>query len=215
MKAQQPNVSNYKVCINKRYGTLSAENCRVQVSIGNPKYEGEKFVALMEWANRRYKRIDVIVSDTLQRHNLPEPDSAATWNKTRHEGLAWIKRNRRALQGTGLVMWDDLLVHPAYKAATNEIANAVKMTAVWDEIENTARQFARRNGSSIAASTDFLLEELAVFSVIFQHPAIDVYAGSWISNIFDVLQEKVPVFNNIRCLQVDFERKRTAELKAA
>lgn len=215
MKAQQPNVSNYKVCINKRYGTLSADNCRIQVSIGNPKYEGEKFVALMEWAKRRYKRVDVIVSDTLQRHNLPEPDSAATWNKTRREGLAWIKRNRTASKGVELIMWDDLLAHPAYKAATNEIANAVKKTAIREEIENTARRFTQRNGSSVTASTDFLLEELAVFSVLFQHPAIDVYAGSWISNIFEALQEKVPVFENIRCLQIDFERKRIIELKAA
>ncbi|MCB9989318.1 MAG: hypothetical protein H6868_08325 [Rhodospirillales bacterium] len=215
MKAQQRNASSYKVCINKRYGTLSTGNCRVQVSVGSPKYEGEKFAALMEWAVRRYEHVQVIVSDTLQRHNGPEPDSPAAWNKARRQGMEWIKRNRLALEGVELVMWDDLLAHPSYGPAASEIAAALRQAPVRSQIEGTAQQFARRNGASVVASINFLTEELAAFALLFQKPAIDVYAGSWISNIFEELKVEMPVFGNVRCLQVDFERDKSALKQAA
>lgn len=215
MKALPQNDSSYKVCINKRYGTLTADTCRIQVSIGNPKYEGEKFASLMEWAERRYTSVQLIVSDTLQRHNFKMPNDNAL-AVSRQEGVNWLERNRGCIVNAQITRWDELLNNDYYHTAKQRIdTHFTGNQDVKDEILCTAERFSLRNGSSVEGSVDFLLEELAVFAILFQKPAVDVYAGSWISNIFDPLSKSMPVFTVIRCLQVDFERRKTDYKMAA
>lgn len=60
----------YKVVLNSPSIWRDYSTCRLQISVGKPKHEGDKFFALTEWAAARFDKVYLIVSDTLQRHNL-------------------------------------------------------------------------------------------------------------------------------------------------
>lgn len=183
----------YKICVNHKAPWQSYETCRLQISVGKPNYEGEKFEALCEWAGARFERTVLIVSDTLQRHNLRYQrncDAATAWKLSRLEGETWLRRNARALhhlRTPEIVRWDQLLMHPAYQV--------IETTPALDQaIEHTIREFWGRHEYDPTLyfafhhhSRAFLLEELSVFSYLFNDPAIDVYAGSWFHQLMAVL----------------------------
>ncbi|SMH30170.1 hypothetical protein [Mesorhizobium australicum] len=196
--------TDYRVTINGRYGTLEASAARLQVSVGNPRYEGRKLEALADFCRRRYENTTVVLSDTLQRHNLPEPQRY--WMACRREGQEWLERNRAALHGLTIRRWDDYLMDPRYASARALID---KLTASGPAHEAILALAERQTSIPIERSLSFLREELAVFSFMMEDKAIDIYAGSWITPAIREL--KLPAFDCIRCLSVDLERKRTAK----
>lgn len=146
-----PPTGPYKVCIVQNADWHDVSSCRIQVSVGNQKYEGAKWLALTEWCTARFDRTTIILSDTLQRHNLATSPALA-WDISRHEGDKWLARNRSAFP---VIRWDELLSDPRYPAA-------------------------RQRVNRIAESGEFLREELAVFSFLLDGDAVNIYAGSWI-----------------------------------
>lgn len=183
----------YKICINHKRPWQGYDTCRLQISVGKPNYEGEKFRALCEWAAGRFDRTVLIVSDTLQRHNVRYQrncDAATAWKVSRLEGDAWLKRNDAALsllKSPIIIRWDELLMHPDY----NPI---VPSPALEGAIETTLKEFWQRHDYDPALyfsfhhhSRAFLIEELSVFAYLFKDPAIDVYAGSWFHQLMAVM----------------------------
>lgn len=181
-----PPTGPYKLSLNSKAPWRSFDRVRVQVSLHNPRYEGAKWQAINEWCCHRFKHVDIILSDTLQRHN------GADAKKARQEGDAWLLRN--PVKGN-LIRWDELLADPSYKPAATKVQNAYR-----DDKAFRARLNSKaRNHQS---GPEFLLEELAVFSFLFERPAIDLYAGSWIRDLFKPLGLQGNV------LSVDLERNR-------
>lgn len=207
MKALHQIASDYRVTVNGKYGFRPSDKARIQVSIGNPKYESTKLLALTEWCAARFKETEVIVSDTLQRHNLLI-DTATAWNITRDEGDKWLRRNSVALKGLSIVRWDELLQSDNYASSLEIIEEGLKNNKAYETFLEMAEGFAIRRNLPFDNCAAFLKEELAIFHFMMQEPAVDVYAGSWISKIFDALS--LPVFKDVHCLEVDFERKKVA-----
>lgn len=200
--AQPQPISAYRVCVNNRFGPLEANNARIQVSVGNPRYEGEKLKALLSYCRDRFDNTQIILSDTLQRHNKPDP--ARYWMACRREGKEWIERNRDALKGFQIVRWDEYLMDDRYAAARTTIN---RLTSRGEGAKALAILVEKHIFKApLNQCYDFLREELAIFSFMMEVPAVDIYAGSWISPLFRAV--KLPVFANIKCLSVDFERKK-------
>ncbi|MBN8521507.1 MAG: hypothetical protein J0L77_06395 [Alphaproteobacteria bacterium] len=205
MKALHQIASDYRVTVNGKYGSRPSDKARIQISIGNPKYEGAKLLALTEWCATRFKETEIIVSDTLQRHNLLF-DTATSWNITREEGDKWLRRNAVALEGCKIVRWDELLHHEDYTSSLECIEEGLQDKQAQTVFLDMVEGFSTRRNLPIEKCTSFLKEELAIFHFMMQEPAVDIYAGSWISKIFEALS--MPVFKDLHCLEVDFERKK-------
>lgn len=201
--AAPPTETDYKVCINRRYGSLEASVARLQVSIGNPRYEGRKLHALTDFCRRRYQTTTVVLSDTLQRHNLPEPERH--WMACRRDGQEWLNRNRAALHGLIVRRWDDYLIDDRYAQARALIGELTASGPAYEAIRMRAEKQAV---VPIARSLEFLREELAVFSVMMEDKAVDIYAGSWITEVIQEL--KLPAFDVVRFLSVDLARRKSS-----
>jgi len=219
----------YKVSLKNRLPWQGHAHVRLQVSVGAEVYEGAKLHALAEWAAMRFRSVDVIVSDTLQRFNrMPALGEAEAHRLTRAEGDAWLARNAQALTllpGRRIRRWDDLLADAAYPAGRDLIgrtmaADAACKAALDDTVEAFRRRHLARHGSLPgddasfrAASRAFLLEELGVFASLCREPGMDVYAGSWLSAIFTALRQthrpELAAFER-DWLQVDFTRNKGA-----
>lgn len=183
----------YKICVNRKAPWQNYSHCRLQISVGKERYEGEKFKALCEWAAARFDHVTLIVSDTLQRHNYRHQlgcDAASAWKISRIEGNRWLERNREALEllpNKTIIRWDDLLEDIQFlEVTTTELAQA---------LDKTINEFWKRNPSEnyldfYQHSKMFLLEELSVFSYLFEDPAIDVYAGAWFQDLMQVMFPK-------------------------
>lgn len=164
-------------------------------------------LALTEWCASRFIETEIVVSDTLQRHNLPL-DMAAAWNFSREEGEKWLRRNAVALQGHTIARWDELLQHPDYPPCMQAIEDGLADRDAQKSLTSMAEQFSNRRNVPLEKCTAFLKEELAVFHFMMQEPAVDIYAGSWITALFDTLS--LATFESLHCLEVDFERKKSA-----
>lgn len=205
-KAMPQQKNAYKVCINKRYGDLESDYARLQVSVGNPRYEGAKLQALADFCRRRYIHTTIVLSDTLQRHNKPDP--ARYWMACRREGQEWLERNREYLQGFTIVRWDNYLIDERYVKARQAIDQRTAQGEAYQALMAMAAN--HHHAAPLEQCVEFLREELAVFSFMMEEKAIDVYAGSWITSLLQSID--LPVFSHIRCLSVDLERKKIQSL---
>lgn len=199
----------YKVCVNKKGPWRAYDAARIQVSIGNPGYEGAKLRALCEWCAARFDRTGIVVSDTLRRHNLVfagmAPDRALA--TARADGDAWIARNAAALAlipRAEILRWDDLLADPSRRPTpeTPEIARVLAETVAAFAARRRVDEPLRE--AFVRHSEDFLREELSVFEILFRRPAIDIYAGSWIEDLI------AAVFPGKDYIGVDFTRNLAA-----
>ncbi len=204
MKVLHQIASDYRVTVNGKYGSRPSDKARIQISIGNPKYESAKMLTLTRWCASRFKETEIIVSDTLQRHNLTNTDMSNAWNITREEGEKWLRRNAVALEGFTITRWDSLLHHHNYAISLDVIEENLKSDKANKSFMDMAQEFSIRRKVPIENCRAFLKEELAIFYFMMQEPAVDIYAGSWISNIFETLS--LPVFKDLHCLEVDFEK---------
>ncbi len=200
----------YKICINRTAPWQRYKTCRLQISVGKPQYEGEKFRALCEWARNRFPRTVYIVSDTLQRHNILYETGctpASAWKLSRAEGDRWLERNMDSMRlatDHSIFRWDELIGNRHYRPIQ-------PMQALDQAIDKTVADFWRRHSAVrpqdpafAKHSRDFLLEELAVFAFLFNDPAIDVYAGSWFKDLMEVQ------FPEKDYLSVDYTRNKAA-----
>lgn len=198
----------YKVEINKKAPWQQYNIARLQISVGKPRYEGSKFFALIEWCKHRFDHVDLIVSDTLQRHNYRWQlgcDPASAWKLSRRDGELWMERNRETIDhlfSYGIIMWDDLISPEGFRP--HETSSDLEIA-----LDKTIGEFWRRQDADenlypafYMHSKSFLLEELGVFRDLFQEPAIDIYAGRWFEELMAVL------FPEKDYLAVDFVRNK-------
>lgn len=220
-----PQTGPYKVFV-KDKGWSQCATARLQISIGNPRHNGEKFFALTEWAAARYDKVILIVSDTLQRHNLAldmhiglEEAHKVSFFK----GKKWLKDNADAIEMLKpaqrvVTLWDDWISHadfePTYEAVVMLYATNGK---VRDAIFNKAAEFCDRHESSgnIDTSIAYILEELAAFAIMFREKAVDIYPGSWFNEIIQAIaengqSERLASFAEAVCLRVDFTKNKAA-----
>lgn len=230
----QKKSTNYKVVVNNKHGVNSDRNsCRLQISLGVDNQTGEKFFELCEWASRRFDSFTVIVSDSLQRHNIryregisledAEPSSLVM-------GDEWIKDNKEALDllpDLTITRWNDWLSHEDYSRYHQEMWNRyeteksfrrdvnIRIYSLWHKWHNREPEAypVEKKGQFFDNSLNLLIEELAIFPIMFRQDAIDIYAGSWFYDLFITLMPLVPTeirepLDRASCYEVDFKRRK-------
>lgn len=220
----------YKVCAKDKSLWYKHNAARLQISVGNPKHEGEKLFALTEWAAARFGNITLVVSDTLQRYNLALDMGISlddAYDVAHINGRKWLRDNARALEAFTLpqrvvTVWDDWTTsHTDYTAAREELDILFNThDGLKSAITQKAREFCerRKNGhccdKALETSIAYILEEVAAFSVMFRHTqAIDIYPGAWFKEIFAEIttlptSPLMAGFKTAECLRVDFTRNK-------
>lgn len=226
-----PQTGPYKVFVKDKSNWREHNVARLQISVGNPKHTGDKFFALTEWAAARFDKVILIVSDSLQRHNLALHHNISiedAYQVSVLNGKRWLKENKTALDNLApsqkiVTVWDDWLSHANYAAARAEINHLFNTNSFFKEsIETTAQYFCQRSGGEelitqhrdIETSISYILEEIAAFAIMFRETlAVDIYPGSWFKEVFDVIVQaetssRMSGFSNVECLRVDFTRNK-------
>lgn len=181
----------YKISIKNGRNWRDYRTARLEISVGQPYHEGDKFYAVCDFAAKNFDRVIVDVADTLQRHNhaLEEGDFWA-WTKTRSAGDQWIARNSEALAllpNCDIQRWEMWLSHPEYPRALAQMVELYKtIPSLKAELNRTVDSFLARNTQSKHSLSDlrhkslsYLLEEAAV--AILQNEAeqaVDIYPGT-------------------------------------
>ena len=88
------------------------DNVRLQISVGQPYHEGNKFFATALWVSQSFKNIHINLCDTLQRHNLIYQGYTpfTAFDKSLVLGKQWLDRNSPALRlisGLKITHWED------------------------------------------------------------------------------------------------------------
>lgn len=218
-----PQTGPYKVFVKDKGLWRHYNTARLQISVGNPKHEGDKFFALTEWAAGRFDKVILIVSDTLQRHNLAQDrdiDVKDAYDVALMEGQRWLRDNKVAIQNIPsskrvMTFWDDWMSHADFAATYVEIRNIyLTNDSVKSSVLEKARSFWERHAfkGAIDTSISYILEELAVFAIMFRETsAIDIYPGPWFKEIFESISRAsssnlLTGYRDAACLRVDFTR---------
>lgn len=227
-----PQTGPYKVFVKDKCPWQLYKKARLQISMVNPKHDGDKFFALAEWAAARFDHVNLIVSDTLHRHNIAFQvgcDAILARQASLELGEQWLLRNQHAIAlipRKTIIRWDHYTNHSDYNAAHKYIGELYKLN---DKFRNSviekAHEFSFRNylgandnpasDALIETSINYILEEIAVFSLMFRDErAVDIYPGSWFKEVFESLKQigdndMLQGFFSAECLRVDFVRNRS------
>lgn len=217
----------YKVKIKTKTANMANDNSvlRLEISVGQPYHEGEKFKCTIEWARHRYQKIIVLVNDSLQRFNymfeegLSEKEAHA---KSLKEGTDWLSRNMKVistLPNFEIYRWD------AWKRSEDYFDDLKKVLDLYE----TNIEFQKSINSSIEEiwsrksipllrkaeffnlSKDYLLEETAAFSVIYKtFKGVSAYPGSfqemWKMFIGQDVEGAPDGLKYAHCLRIDFSK---------
>lgn len=180
------NVSNdfaYKAKVTRHNGWQQFSWARFGISVGMPYHEGNKLKAALEWAQKRFPHVEVVVSDTLQRYNMPG-NPAYNFEATRTAGDAWLSRNGQVLKTVPdllITRWDDLLQDPSYPEYLEVVNQRLQDPKFRAAMADDMAAYIGRTGQNRQTCVDYLCEELAVFSMMRdQRPAAEVYPGSFL-----------------------------------
>lgn len=217
----------YIVKVKNGAGWHAYDTARLQISVGQEYHEGEKFEATIHWVKHRFDKVIICVNDTLQRHNLifrgMDKDKARSYSA--EQGDSWIERNRIYLDELGvyeLYRWSDWTQTYAYKLEQSKVINLFKTNSFFrDQVEEEMLLFwerAKKKNPYMSESrfhdfrlhsTMYLLEECAVFQLMFKHcRAVDIYPGS---TLLPCKLSGVKDLGERGYTRIDFSRKDQAE----
>lgn len=208
------------------------DTLRLEISVGQPYHEGDKLRAALQWAAPRFGRTVILCNDTLQRFNLQfeqEISGPAAFALARRAGDEWLYRNLPAIAATlpayEIYRWEawkrasgyfDALaatrrLHRDYEPFRAMIDGAI--TEIWDRrCDRTHAYRHARRAEFYALSTDYLIEEVAVFAVAYRNlPGISAYPGSfgdlWAMFLNGHVPDAPEGLQNADCLRIDFQRR--------
>jgi tRNA-dependent cyclodipeptide synthase len=108
------------------------------VSVGQEYHEKGKFLATIELLNKYpFASCDIVMADTLQRHNHRGRLGDESWKYSKKAGDQWLVRSEFALNSFNLphkiIRWDELLNHHDYAALKEQIDKSYNENAVYQE----------------------------------------------------------------------------------
>lgn len=177
------------------------DTARLQISVGQEYHEGDKMVATLDWLRSRFPFSQICVNDTLQRFNLMFEDNLGlpeALKISRERGQIWAQKygdESKRHESSEIIHWDFWLGQSDY-TVTRDMINDIYRDH--EEFRNLISQniediWARRRVKKpeiytderyhefFALSCEYLLEEISVFSMMFENRrAIDIYPGTTI-----------------------------------
>lgn len=208
-------MSTYKVKVTHSGGWQDFDTARIAISLKNPKQQGKKFGAIIDWLSPRFNHVVIQLSDTLHRHNIQVDeglDLKAAHKKAVEYGDIWLAEHQHLfnkLPSHQLIRWDDRLAQidiNTYYPQLEKIMHANDNTSAnmrkYINDYMLRREFESDDEKSAAynASRNYVLEESAIYLGLFEHePAAEIYPGSYLP---------LPEHPNKSFTSIDFIRKR-------
>ncbi|MBL7959687.1 tRNA-dependent cyclodipeptide synthase [bacterium] len=187
--------------------------CYLGISIGNPQFRSESFQVLLEWISSHFDECLIVVGDYLQRYNehiFYNRQAKEAEIESLRMGDAFLKESEKYLsrltkEQFRVTRWKPYLDSPEYHKAKKILDELfVSSFEFRESIDKTSTEFISRQmknkkgpvvdkKTAIALSTQYLLEEIAVFSVLVENGwAVEVYPGSEIPVLVDIAAGKFP-----------------------
>lgn len=232
----------YKIKILKRANVIhSPLVAHIGISTRNPRHQGEKLRALLDWTSQRYEQVDINVHDSLQKYNyqisrncsLTEAHTFAI-----EEGSKWIEANQPIMEGynnLSLLRHDDLIKKVPHSdrvkylqdlyASNSNFANLIDNESV-----SLAQRKEKRGEFSTPQLRDkffhysrlYILDELALMSLLNEtEQYVEFYAGRFLKILKNPERHRIEGLpdglKNYPLIEVDFLRvpHHTRECKAA
>lgn len=171
---------------------------RLPISVGQEYHEGEKFRATALWCAQRYDSSEIVVTDTLQRHNFSfykNQNQAAAFDAARRAGDEWIARNRQAIAlmpNCRIRRWEDFRAFQEYADVFGQVMHGYGtysgfrtavdsvVSMMWARKSRTLTDTSEAvRARFFASSREYILEELAVAALMSkEYPAVELYPGS-------------------------------------
>lgn len=200
--------SIYKVRITRNELT-GFNRARLQISVGQPYHEGEKFLATVKWVADNFDDISINMCDTLQRHNLVylgyTPFQA--FDEAIQAGNEWLERNTQALslvKNASMTRWEDWKKNSEWPECWKKTLNLYEDDESFiDLVDKGAELFwDRRKGKEgypegrkpdfIYASKQYILEEVAVSMIMSSNDIAEIYPGSFPIPLYYLRDKKIP-----------------------
>jgi tRNA-dependent cyclodipeptide synthase len=206
MKKKQypPQTGMYSVKVKTEQSThswLDFDFVRLQISVGQEYHENEKLKAAIDWCKPRFKSVQICVNDSLQRYNMMFEQGISEEEAqlvAMREGQEWVDRNIHmfsSIPHLEIMRWENWKSTPLFTGYRKKIENLYLRNeefrkSIDDNIEAIWRR--RQAGNPYLykdsrfqefydLSRKYLLEEITVFSVMFEtDKGIDVYPGTTI-----------------------------------
>ncbi len=222
-----PQNGAYAVKVKNGAGWTKFGTARFHISVGQAYHEDEKFRASMAWASQRFEKVIICVNDTLQRHNyiFDGMGEIEAFDLTEADGREWIERNLhsiRQLPNFEINRWEEWRINPDYGRTQSEINTLYQSDRSFREtIDNEVLTFWHRRQKRMGLadeyrfaefqknSTNYLLEECTVFSLMFEKDnAVDIYPGSVLLPC--VLFKNEDALGSRAFTRIDFRKNKTA-----
>lgn len=191
----------YKLNLVKNKSWKEHSHCRIQMSLRDERYEGDKLLAILEWSSARFEKVTLVLSDTLIRYSLmyklgiSEHKAAKQTKKMAEE---WLQRNYfiNTFKNVNIIHRDEYLKNPSFCKNFYIIYDSYNNNYLLNQAVNTiVKDFWTHKQNSLGTYEAFakqgiqhLLEELAAFGCMFNEKAIDLYVGRWVSDCINSIK---------------------------
>ena len=147
-------------------GKLKSSRCLLTVSVGQEAHEGEKFLTTALLVSEEFKRIVLLVDDSLQRHTMAidgEGDADSYYKTSIEAGDKWLIRNKSSIRSIKnlekIIRWDYFLNHMDFKKKQAVILKEHKESEAFKFIMNsTIEGFLNRFHRRLSDKKNFDME---------------------------------------------------------
>lgn len=192
-----------------KWQSMVGGNGYMGISLHSRNHQGDGLSAMVDWMNcqSKFSHVRIGLSDTLNRFNYARDNSVslkAAYMAVAQKGDEWLSENSRILGGLNmpqtLVRWSHWLENHTAEVERNralfgqayEENSGFRASVDADIYAFLARTNSGHDPEKINTSRRYLIEELAVYSVILrEHPATTVYPGKQL-NCFAFMRENKP-----------------------
>ncbi len=172
--------------------------CYMGISLDNPIFRGRTLTALVQWAVGHFRQCQVVVGDSLRRHNeqiLQGLQGARAVDAARAVGDAFLRDHKNLFDSFDhgrlqVIRWDECLSWPEYRtdrkaiddlyAGETDFRSAVQRDAFAfvKRMKKRSSKLAVSDEQAIELSSQYLLEEIAVFSALSMRSwSVELYPG--------------------------------------
>ncbi|MHC4186606.1 MAG: tRNA-dependent cyclodipeptide synthase [Planctomycetota bacterium] len=190
---------------------FSYKKCYMGISLANPVFQGKPLEALLSWMIDRFEMSLVVVGDYLWRFNeqiFSGLDSAQAEESANALGDSFIEKTNELFDNlpsekVNLTRWESHLSTAEFLRSKNELEHLFESDPDFhSSVERDAFSFVRRQAKqskkfaveterAIELSSQYLLEEIAVFSALAEQGwHVELYPGPELRVLVDIVKGK-------------------------
>jgi tRNA-dependent cyclodipeptide synthase len=182
-------MSKYKIIV-RSPGWRAFTACTLGVSVMSPNWQNDYFASILAFAAANFQTIRIDLTDALYRHNFMAQGFLPVEAAARADaiGAAWLERHQHMIEAStvtpDVIRWSQWHRHSDYDTVLEAVTRAYDTSPMFrDAVESDVSEFCRRQGRQATASgcrhsRDYLLEEVAVFTLEARAlPSLKLYPG--------------------------------------